>query len=834
MLGKHEKLWKLYDLDPKIGLRSFRLNFIRRLEYDVGKYKRNTKNSDIYQALALTIRDTLINRWNEVQESYRLKKTKRIYYISMEFLVGTLLESNLVNIGMREIATGALIDFGYDLEMIAKEEHDAALGNGGLGRLAACFLESMATLDLPSQGCGIRYEYGIFHQQIQDGYQKEAPDNWLSHENPWEISRLDLSYPVHFYGHLKDKVSLDGSSKWIWVPGETVIAQAYDMLVPGFNTRTVTNLRLWKAKSGEEFNFDYFNHGDYLRAVEDKEKSENITKVLYPNDNILQGKELRLKQEYLLVSATLQDAMRTFLEEEGTCWERFPERVFFQLNDTHPTLAIPECMRLLIDRHGLQWEEAWSITTQCFGYTNHTIMPEALETWSIDLFGWILPRHLEIIYAINYNFLEGLRKRGVSEDVIKRLSIVEESTPKKIRMAHLAIVGSKKVNGVARIHTELIKKKLFPEFHSIFSHKFENKTNGITYRRWLLTANQRMSEVITRRIGNKWYSDLSKISKLEEFSADPSFQREWMITRKENKVRLATVIQSKCDVTVDPNSMFDVHVKRIHEYKRQHLNALRLIHDYYNIKENPSLDYTPRTVIFAGKAAPGYYLAKLIIKLIHSIADVINNDKQIGDRLKVVFLPDYRVSLAELIFPAADLSEQISTAGTEASGTGNMKFMLNGALTIGTMDGANIEIYEEVGDHNIFIFGKTIEELEELKRAGYFPTGIYESNPMVRTVLDEIMTGKFYGGKKDLFKDIFLSLTKGGDPYFLLADFESYLSIQEKVAIEFKDKFNWNRRAIINMARSGRFSADRTVQEYAKEIWEISPVRQKEPRIKAV
>jgi starch phosphorylase len=830
-MAGHEKLLKLLDRPREVDLESILMAFVHHLEYSVGKYKHNVGAQDIYQALALTIRDFLIDRWNETQERHRETRAKRVYYLSLEYLIGQMLVTNLVNMGMREAAAHALREIGFDLDEIADQEPDPGLGNGGLGRLAACFLDSLATLDLPGCGCGLRYEYGMFRQQIVDGYQHEAPDGWLSRRNPWEVRRGDLVYPVPYYGHTEviPGARVPGPARW--VPGETVLAMAYDVLVPGFNTRTVNHIRLWCARASSEFNLEYFHHGDYLRAVEDQQRCETISKVLYPNENITQGRELRLKQEFLLVSASLQDALRTFREEE-TDWRRLPERAVFQLNDTHPALAVAELMRLLVDVHGLDWELAWSLCTQCLAYTNHTVLPEALERWEVELFGRLLPRHLEIVYLINHFFLEGLRNSGTSVERIRQLSIVDEGPPRQIRMANLAIVGCRSVNGVSALHTEILRTSLFREFHEVWPEKFQNKTNGMTPRRWIVACNPDLSALITSRIGKKWMVDLRRLADLEEHAPDPEFQAEWERVRRHNKERLGKVIARDCALQVDPDSLFDVQVKRIHEYKRQLLNVLRLIGDFRKLKANPGRDYPARTVIFGGKAAPGYHRAKLLIKLIHSVAERVNHDPDVAGRLRVVFLPDYRVSLAEKIIPAADLSEQVSTAGTEASGTGNMKFMLNGALTVGTLDGANIEILEEVGSENIYLFGHTVDEIEELRRAGYRPFTYYERDPEIREVLDSLRDGTL--GPKGLFDDLFDSLTYHGDRYFLLADYRPYVAVQERIARDFQDRPRWIVRSIRNTARSGRFSSDRTVSEYAREIWGLQPVTQRAPRIRAL
>ena len=827
--NKHEKLYKMLERVQSVDKQSIAAHFVHNLEYSVGKYKHNTTGSDIYQAMAFTIRDALVDRFNETQELAVNAKSRRVYYLSMEFLLGRLLKSNLINLGIYQQTKGALEEIGYDLEEILEYEPDAGLGNGGLGRLAACFLDSLTSQDMVATGTGIRYEYGIFHQNIVNGEQKEAPDAWLSRGNPWELMRADLLYPIHYYGHTEITTTPTGEKTTRWFPGETVMAMANDILIPGYKSRMVNNLRLWSAKASADFNFDYFNHGDYLKAVEDKVHSENISKVLYPNENVIQGRELRLKQEYMLVSATVQDAIKSFLKLEDDI-EKLPERVFFQMNDTHPALTVGELMRLLIDTYALSWKKAWEITTECTGYTNHTVMPEALEKWDQDMFARLLPRHMEIIHGINYFLLEDLRKKGISEDIIARISIIEESPVKKVRMANLAIIGCKAVNGVARLHTDLIKRELFRDFYDIWPEKFHNKTNGIAHRRWILSCNPDLASLISEKIGSDWTRHLTGIRKIESFAEDEEFQKRWDEIRTSNKKVLARTIQFSCGIGVDPTSIFDVQIKRIHEYKRQLLNVLRLIGDYQRIKENPGMEYTPRTVIFSGKSAPGYYRAKLIIKLIHKIAETVNNDKDIANRLKIVFLPNYSVSLAERIFPASDLSEQTSTAGTEASGTGNMKFMLNGAVTIGTMDGANIEICEEVGDDNIYIFGKRIQEIRNLT-GKYDPVKIYNKNIPLQNVLNSIKWNFFNKNEPGLFQDIFHSLTYGGDQYFLLADYDSYVRAQEKISLHFKDKKSWIKKSIINTARSEKFSSDRTIHEYSRDLWHLNKLKLNPPRI---
>lgn len=827
MITSESKLVQLLRSTTKQDKESLTKHFIHHLEYTVGRYVDNITPRDLYLALAYTIRDYLIDRWNEVQEIYKIKKIKKVYYLSMEFLMGRMLKSNLINMGaldlVREIAQE--LGFGFNLEEIFKEEPDAGLGNGGLGRLAACFLDSLATLRYPAMGCGLLYEYGIFEQRIIQGNQVEAPDHWLSLTNPWLILKTDYIYPIGFYGHVEEYVDHHGVKRKKWIPDYRVLAQAYDMLIPGFRTKTVINLRLWKAESSKEFDFNLFSHGDYVKAVQDKIFSENITQVLYPNDNNLQGRELRLKQEYFLVSATIHNALtEAFTGEEKINHDTLPEKVFFQLNDTHPALAIPEFIRILVDEHKVDFFRAWDIAKQCFGYTNHTVMPEALEKWDVDMLRYLLPRHLEIIFELNYHFLEDLRKKGYPEEIIRNVSVVEESLPKKIRMANLAIIGSKTVNGVSKIHTDIIKEKVFKDFYKILPEKFQNKTNGITFRRWLFSSNEELTSLIMEAIGKRWVFNLNLLKNLENFVDDTSFLDKFKQVKYKKKEQLAKYVYHELGIKIDPNSIYDIQIKRIHEYKRQHLNVLRIIADYQYLKDTKDPNYYPRTFIFAGKAAPGYFRAKLIIKLIHSVAKIINHDRDVNDRMKVVFLPNYGVSLAELTIPAADVSEQISTAGTEASGTGNMKFMLNGAVTIGTLDGANIEILEEVGKENIYIFGKTVEELESLKN-NYDSVKIYETDPVIHEVLSAIYHNIFNPSKPGEFQDIFHALTYGGDIYYLLADFHDYRNTHKRINDDYQNEKEWIKKMVYNTARSSKFSSDRTVKEYAEEIWGLKQVK---------
>lgn len=793
----------------------------KHLHFTFAKDRYTATKRDIFLAIVYAIRDQLVGRWIKTQQNYYTSDCKRVYYLSMEFLMGRTLENSLVNLGILENCQKAIHDLGYDLNILFEVESDAGLGNGGLGRLAACFLDSMATLGIAGYGYGIRYDYGIFTQKIQNGYQFETPDNWLRYGNPWEICRSEYLYPIHFYGHVVQYHDERGKLRCEWIETEEVFAMAYDTPICGYNNDTVNTLRLWQAKSPRGFDFSYFNHGDYIRAVEDITIKENISKVLYPNDNIFVGQELRLKQEYFLVSATIQDIIRRY-NKGHIHLDALPDKVAIQLNDTHPALAIAEMMHILVDREELSWDKAWELTTETFSYTNHTLLPEALERWPIPLLEKVLPRHVQIIYEINRKWLEEVN-RSYPGNVEKQcnLSIIEENQPKKINMANLAIVGSRKVNGVSALHSELLKTQVFPDFYEIEPEKFTNKTNGITPRRWLKGCNPELADLITASIGEGWIKDLSQLKRLIAFEKDGEFCSQWHAIKKANKELLAKVIFTEHEIKVDPLSLFDCHVKRIHEYKRQHLNILRVIHAYNCIKDNPNGNWVPRTIIFSGKAAPGYFLAKLIIKLINSVAEVINHDTLIGDRLKVIFLENYRVSLAEKIIPAADLSEQISTAGTEASGTGNMKFSLNGALTIGTLDGANIEILEEVGAENIFIFGMKTEEVHNLKDQGYSPWNCYNQNPELRRVLDMISEGFFSQGDRELFKPLLHSLLDGGDPFCVLADFPDYIHCQEQVSTLYSHPQEWITKSIHNVANMGKFSSDRTIAEYAQEIWRL-------------
>jgi starch phosphorylase len=748
----------------------------------------------------------------------------------MEFMPGRFLMNNLVNLQMDRIARQTLEDLGFSLEEIEALEWEPGLGSGGLGRLASCYLDSLATLKISAYGYGIRYHYGIFYQTISDGYQVEKADNWLRIGSPWEFERPQHLYPVHFYGRVNGRQDANGTLRYDWLDTEVVMAMGCDTLVPGYGNNHVINMRLWAAKSSRELNLASFNVGDYVGAVEQKVKSENISMVLYPSDDEPQGKELRLRQQYFFVSATLQDIMRRYKKQYDS-FKSFPKKVAIHLNETHPAIAVPELMRLLVDQEGMDWDEAWDICVKTFAYTNHTILSEALEKWSADLLGKVLPRHLQIIYEINRCFLEGVADRYPGDsDRLRRMSLIEENAVRQVRMAHVAVVGSHAVNGVSELHSNILRNDVFRDFHDMFPERFSNKTNGITPRRWLVATNPGLSGLITEKIGQGWVTDLGRLTALIPLSNDPDFRSRWAKVKLENKQRLADYIRQKNNISVSVDSLFDTQVKRIHEYKRQLLNVLHVITLYNRIRENPAAIVLPRTVIFGGKAAPGYWMAKLVVKLINSVAEIINADPHATDKLKVIFLSNFSVSLAEKIVPAADLSEQISAAGTEASGTGNMKFTLNGGLLIGTYDGANIEIMKEVGEENSFLFGLTADQVKTLKDEGYDPKTYYENNQELKKALDMIASGYFSPGTPELFRDVVASLLHGGDPYMVLADYQAYVECQEAVSRLYLDQDEWTRRSILCTANMGKFSSDRAVMEYAREIWNVGPVGEKRGR----
>jgi starch phosphorylase len=794
----------------------------RHARYSLGKAWNDLSSRELFSAVALSVRDRLVDRMLETEERYRRDDPKRINYLSIEFLIGQSLGNHLHNLGIRDLYRKALNKFGADLEAIEECEEDAALGNGGLGRLAACFLDSFATLGIPACGYGINYEYGLFKQEIDSGYQVEKPDNWLAQSTPWEIPRPEQACLVPVYGRIEHGVDRKGGYNPMWMDWRVLIGVPHDMLISGYGGRTVTPLRLYAARSSRDFDMQIFNNGDYFKAVEQKIASETISKVLYPSDVFVPGRELRLVQEYFLVACAMRDIVRRFEQDHGR-FQDFPAKVAIQLNDTHPALAVAELMRILVDEKELEWENAWIITQATFGYTNHTLAREALEKWPVSLFESVLPRHLQIIYEINRRFLDRVSITHPGDvERIRRMSIIEESAPKQVRMANLAIVGSHSINGVSGIHTELVKTSLAPDFFQLYPEKFNNKTNGITQRRWLLKANPALANLISSTIGERWLTDLYRLRELESHSANAGFQAEFRKVKRSNKEKLARIIQDTASLRVDPDSLFDIQVKRIHAYKRQLLNVMHIIDEYLSLVEDGRQPAVPKTYIFAGKAAPGYWIAKQIIKLIHNVARVINNDSRASQWIKVAFIPDYRVSLAEKIIPAADLSEQISTAGTEASGTGNMKLALNGAVTIGTLDGANIEILEEVGGDNMFIFGLKVGEIRTIReQQSYRPWEYCARNPRVKRVVDSFSSNLFCPDEPDLFAWISASVLDANDEHFHMADFAPYVEAQKNAGDAFGDQDRWARMAILNVAGMGKFSSDRTAREYAREIWGI-------------
>jgi len=797
--------------------------FAHRMMYSVAEGEHTATESDVFHALALAVRDRLMERWFQTQDSYYENDAKRVYYLSMEFLTGRVLLNNILNLCAYDAYHQAMERLGYDLEALQAEEPDPGLGNGGLGRLAACFLDSAATLALPFYGYGIRYEYGIFRQRIQNGYQVEMPDNWLRYANPWEIPRPDALYPVKFYGRVHFYRDEQDDERVKWADAETVMAMAYDTPIVGYCNDTVNTLRLWAAKSTRDFDLAKFNAGEYVRAVEDKTQTENISKVLYPTDDQYAGRELRLKQQYFFVSATLQDVIRRFKKTQQS-WAAFSDRVAIQLNDTHPALGIPELMRVLVDQERLDWDEAWAVTGQVFGYTNHTIMPEALERWPSELFGRLLPRHLQIIEEIDRRFRAAVRARHPGDEPrVSRMAILADDAERSVRMAHLAIVGSHAVNGVSQVHTAVLTRSTFAEFHAFFPGRFSNKTNGITPRRWLRRCNPRLSRLITDAIGDRWVTDLERLRDLGRFAEDGAFRADWGAVKRANKAALADALADAVP-GLDPDTLFDCQVKRIHEYKRQLLNVLRVVALYHRLRDGTAEGEPRRTVIFAGKAAPSYFLAKLILKLIHVVGDLVAADPVVSERLRIAFVPDYGVSLAERIFPACELSEQISTAGMEASGTGNMKAALNGAVTIGTLDGANIEIREQVGAENFFAFGHTVEELAALRARGYDPKSWIDRDPELRRVIETLARGEVAAAAPGLFQPVVDALTQG-DRYVHCADFAAYQGCQRQVAETYRRPDDWLGMSIRNVAGMGWFSSDRTVREYARDIWRVTPER---------
>ena len=811
--------------DDRTGLstETLRRAFLDNLFYVQGKFPQLASKNDYYLALAYTVRDRLLQRWLGSAATYTQQGARTVCYLSAEFLMGPHLGNNLINLGLYEPMRSVMDSLCLDLDELIAQEEEPGLGNGGLGRLAACYLDSMATLEIPTLGYGIRYEFGIFDQEIRDGWQVEITDKWLRYGNPWEIARPDWAVSVKFGGHTESFSDQAGNYRVRWIADWEVKGLPYDTPVLGYRVNTANTLRLWKSEAQESFDFGAFNRGDYYGAVNMKVASENLSKVLYPNDEKVSGKQLRLQQQYFFVACSLQDMLR-ILDDQGLSIDQFPEKFVIQLNDTHPAIAVAELMRLLVDQRQLDWERAWAITQRSFAYTNHTLLPEALEKWPVRLFQDLLPRHLDIIYEINARFLEAVRIWCKGDgDRLSRMSLIDESGDRYVRMAHLACVGSAAINGVASLHTDLLKQTVLKDFFEFFPEKFTNVTNGITPRRWIVLNNPRLTQLITGKIGRSWITHLEEIHQLEAYVEDAGFRADWQQTKQANKQDLAALIEQRVGIAVDPQSLFDIQVKRIHEYKRQHLNALHIVSLYNRLRQDPNLDIPPRTFVFAGKAAPGYTMAKLIIKFITAIGDVVNNDPLVRDRLKVVFLPDFNVTNSQKIYPAADLSEQVSTAGYEASGTGNMKFAINGALTIGTLDGANVEIREAVGSENFFLFGLTVEELKALRQQGYCPRSYYDQNPELKEVLDLIASGYFSKGDQALFKPLVDDLL-GNDPYLLLADYADYLAAQARVSQAYRERDRWGRMSIVNSARSGRFSSDRAIRDYCQKIWQVDPV----------
>ena len=816
---------KLTELPPlAMDKKAVDEDFLRYYNRTLGRDKQHCTSHYLYEALAYTVRDRLMERWKETRYAYEEKGARRTCYLSLEFLMGRSLSNAMLNLGINDVVTRVLYDYGIELEEVEDAEHDAGLGNGGLGRLVACFLDSCATLQLPVLGYGLRYEYGMFRQELDNGHQIEEPDHWLRDGNPWEMERPEHTQRIHFGGRTEFYKDENGAMRMRWVDTHDVLAVPYDIPVPGFRNDTVNSLRLWKSTATDEFDLDEFNAGDYAEAVQSKNDAEHITMVLYPNDASENGKELRLRQQYFLASASLKDVLRRWIGLHGKNFDELADKHCFQLNDTHPSVAVAELMRLLVDEHRFDWDRAWDIVSRTMAYTNHTLLPEALEKWSVQMFQSMLPRLLEIIYEINARFLAQAAQRWPGDtDRLRRVSIIEEGDTPMVRMAHLAIVGSYSVNGVAELHSQLLKEGLFRDFFELWPNKFNNKTNGVTQRRWLAMCNPGLSELINERIGDRWITRLEQLRELTPHADDNELQQRWREVKLANKQRLADMVERDTGVKIATSAMFDVQVKRIHEYKRQLLNTLHVIHLYNRIKRGDTDNWTQRCVLIGGKAAPGYAMAKSIIKLISNVANVINADPDVGDLLKVVFLPNYRVSAMEVICPGADLSEQISTAGKEASGTGNMKFMMNGAITIGTLDGANIEILEEVGDENFFLFGLSAEQVAETRR-DYRPWDIIAADEDLNAVMQLLKCGHFNQFEKNLFNGIIDSVTSADDPWLTAADFRSFVDTQELVSRAYREQKRWTRMSILNTANSGKFSTDRTMLEYNSDIWHLSPI----------
>jgi len=810
--------------DDRTGLsvETLRRALADNLFYIQGKWPEVASTNDFYLALAYTVRDRMMPRWLSSTRTLLNPEVRVVTYLSAEFLLGPHLGRNLLNLDIEAPVKQAVQESGLNVDELMAQEEEPGLGNGGLGRLAACYMESLASEQIPAIGYGIRYEFGIFDQEIQDGWQVEITDKWLQYGNPWEIPHPEASVTVGFGGHTEGYTDSDGRFRKRWIPGKQVKGIPYDTPIPGYQVNTVNTLRLWKAEAVESFDFKSFNVGDYYGAVDGKVTSENISKVLYPNDEQLEGKQLRLEQQYFFTACALQDMIRIHLAS-GRKLDSFCEKFTAQMNDTHPAVAVAELMRLLVDEHGMGWDEAWAVTQKTLAYTNHTLLPEALEKWSLSLFGSLLPRHLEIIFEINQRFMDDMRVRYMNDPgKLAALSLIDDNDGGYVRMANLASLGSYAINGVAALHSELVKKTILKDFHELFPGKIRNVTNGVTPRRWIALANPRLAALYTEKIGDGWLHNLEEIGQLEGYADDPGFRAHWRQIKRDIKQELATYIYQRTGIAVSPDSMFDILVKRIHEYKRQHLDVLHIITLYERLKANPNLDMAPRTFIFGGKAAPGYAMAKLMIKFITAVGDVINHDPTIGDRLKVVFLPDYNVKFGQRVYPAADLSEQISTAGKEASGTGNMKFSMNGALTIGTLDGANVEIRELVGDDNFFLFGLTTDGVDALKASGYNPWDYYTSNPQLKEVIDLVQSGFFAKGDSNLFRPLTDKLLYD-DPFMLMADYQSYIDCQDRIGAAYQDQEHWSRLSIINAVRMGKFSSDRAIRDYCRDIWQVSP-----------
>ena len=825
-MGNRKINWDQLTIDD-VGMdtAAIKKSFAQAVEYRQARDEFSVSDWDFFQSLAYTVRDRMLDRWNRTQQSHYQADHRRVYYISLEFLIGRLLRNALLNLNMYDEAKAAMAEFGLDIEDLLDEEVDAGLGNGGLGRLAACFLDSMATLGLPAMGYGIRYEYGMFRQKIENQRQVEVPNNWLRFDSPWDIARPNFLLPVKFYGKVVPRHDEDGHTVFDWVGTQEIMAVAHDFLVPGYRNNACNTLRLWAAKASQAFDFANFNRGNYVQSVQDKTTSENISWVLYPNDNVAAGKELRLKQEYFLVSATLQDALRRHLKTHSSA-HNLHEKAVFQLNDTHPALAIPELMRLLMDDHALSWDDAWHVTRNAMAYTNHTILPEALEHWPVSLLERVLPRHLQIIYEINRRFLDNVRAAYPGdENRVRAMSIINEHGERSVRMAHLAVIGSYSINGVSELHSQLVQTRLFTYFAEMFPERFNNKTNGVTPRRWIAACNPYITRLISDTIGDAWIRDLTKIADIAPLATDDTFAASWRDAKLACKNRLAAWLKKTQGIEVDTRSIFDVQVKRIHEYKRQLLNVMHVLHRYLQLKKGIGLDRPARTVIIGGKAAPGYHTAKSVVHLVNAAARLLNNDSDTRHLLKLIFVPNYNVSVAEMVIPAADLSEQISTAGLEASGTGNMKFAMNGALTIGTRDGANIEIGEAVGEENIYFFGLTTEEVDATLRAGYNPRQLYHTQPAIREVLDFIASGVLCPEEPQAFAPVLASLLDHGDPYLVLADFNAYLECQTRVDKDFDNKSKWTAMSILNTALTSQFSSDHTIANYADDIWHTTPVK---------